>query len=120
MNVTEQVKQVFACDGSEVINECDGSYLTRVMKSGLILLNTQRTKDVNIIPDYIDTISRSCFSRRRTGGFALSFSSSELCEMRDFQDESFQGSDIVSVSIPMSTKNIGRSCFHKCQSLVSI
>ena len=50
-------------------------------------------------------------------GFALSFSLSELCEMRDFQDN---GSDIVSISIPMGTKNVGRCCFQKCQSLVSI
>ena len=40
--------------------------------------------------------------------------------MRDFQDRAFKGSDIVSISIPVSTKNIGRSCFHKCQSLASI
>ena len=71
MNVTEQAKQVFVCDGSEVINECGGSYLTRVMKSSLILMNTQRTDDVHSIPDYSDTISQSCFSRRRTGGFGF-------------------------------------------------
>ena len=120
MNVTEHAKQIYVCDGSEVINVCGEFYLTRLMKTSWILLNTQRTKDVNVIPDYINTISRSCFSHRRTGGFALSFSPSELCEMHDFQDKAFKGSDIVSISIPMSTKNIGRSCFEACQSLVSI
>ena len=119
-NVTERVKKIFVEEGSKCFNNSEDIYLTRVLKGGsIIVMNTLRNNDAYCIPDYINTVSKLCFSHRHQC-FSLSFSGSDACEMHEFDDKAFESSGLTSILVPVTTNRIGKACFQNCESLFEI
>ena len=120
-NVTVSAKRIYIEDGCRMFYDLHGLYLGRLIKgNSIMLMNCMDTRDVHDIPEYVHCISSECFRLRRTHGFTLSFSSSDLCEVQKFCDHAFSGSDLVHISFPLSLASVGEGCFENCQSLLSV
>ena len=117
---TDRIGEMFVEEGSIAVNQSDGGHLTRSLKGGLIMLvNAMWATNVHI-PDYVSSVSSNCFSGWQRDVFSLSFSYTELCEIRDFGSSSFQCSDIVAICFPASVKHMSDRCFEGCTKLMTV
>ena len=118
--VTDHLGNVSVEDGN-IFSQSDSGYLTQTLcRHSNVLTCATGNKDIYRIPNFVTRISSSCFNGRQCSGFTLVFDQSELCEISDFGDSSFESSDIVSISTPMNTYSLGRRCFANCDSLIAI